>query len=156
MATVITNEDKKIVIQFPHDHILYVPKPFRVTLKTNRGTIWINQGDNGVVSGRSDIPIKFVDVTSPVAATIGELAELLSVYSTELDSASGTFTNADLVAGVLTISHALGSVNVAIVIRDPAGTESYQPNTVVDNDTVTVDFGGSIGAGTYTWSAITA
>lgn len=154
MAITITNSNQSLKVEFSW-MTLWIPKPFRVSLKHNRGIVWLLQGDSGVVNGRNDIKLPFSEVVSPVCSTIEDLADLLATYSTSVQSASGTFTDADLVAGVLTITHNLGSTNIAVVIRDPSGMESYQPNTIVDNNSLTVDFGGTIGAGTFTWFALT-
>lgn len=150
MAITITNATGLLKIAFPNQ-TMWLPKPFRVTQKVQRGSIWLLSGDEGRTVGRSDVKIDYSEVVSPVTASISALAELLATYSIDPQSASGNFTDADLTAGVLTIVHNLGTTHVALVVRDPAGLETLQPNTVVDNNTITVDFGGSIGAGTFTY-----
>ena len=94
-------------------------------------------------------------VTVPVVANIGALDSFLqNILNTNSTTplATDTFTNADLVAGVLTINHGLGTLYPALFITDPSG--GYVGGvtiTVVDANSVTVDFGGAIGAGTWTW-----
>jgi len=153
MAITISNETGQVKIVFSNKTI-WVPKPYRTTLKEARGTIWLNTNQpQGIQQGRSDIEIQYSKVTSPTSANISDLADLLAAYNNQ--SASGTFTNADLTAGVLTITHNLGTTDVAVVIRDPDGLEALTANTIVDGDSLTVDFGGAIGAGTWTWFVLT-
>lgn len=70
-----------------------------------------------------------------------------------LSSASNTFTNADLVAGVLTVTHNLNTENISsvTVLNPTGGGETGLSWSVIDANTIEIDFGGSIGAGTYTW-----
>lgn len=72
-------------------------------------------------------------------------------------TAYGTFTNADLVTGVLTAAHNLDSVNVIYSIIDPAGNilQGLTVN-VVSVNAITVDFGGAISSGTFKWIVISA
>ncbi len=67
--------------------------------------------------------------------------------------ATGTFESTDLDASyVLTITHSLNSELVTgVTIIDPDDKLDIVSFTIVDADTVTVDFGGAIGSGTFTW-----
>lgn len=79
-------------------------------------------------------------------AVVSSLLAQGSVYN-------GTFTNSNLVDGVLTINHELDVDNALAFVFDPAG--EFQPNvpyTRVDNDNLSINFGGpgsSITAGTW-------
>lgn len=65
---------------------------------------------------------------------------------------SGSFDNADLVGGVLTIVHSLGTTLISqVTIIDPDDTSESVSFTVVDSSHITVNFGGAIGAGTFTY-----
>lgn len=114
-------------------------------------------GNKGITP---EIRIAFTHVTDPVTADLAALYALVQSYASagEAAMANGTFTNATLVDGVttfvLTINHGLNSNNVMIVVRDPAGISELVSDTVVDANNVTVDFGGAIGAGTWTWFAV--
>ena len=68
--------------------------------------------------------------------------------------ADGTFTNGDLAAGVLTITHNKNSSLIDVIIRDPSGAHQLMSDVVATADTATVDFGGAIGASTWTWLVI--
>lgn len=62
------------------------------------------------------------------------------------------FTNSDLSANVLTVSHSLGSKFVSLLLTDPSDQLfdlSSVTVTFVDNSSFTIDFGGSITAGTW-------
>lgn len=153
MAVTITNQASNLKIDFVHK-TEWIAKPFGVSYNKTSKRIYVHPDTkSGQNATRVGIKIPFDDITSPVAASEEDLAELLQAYNNQ--SKEGTFTNADLSAGVLTITHSLGTTSVAVVIRDPAGLETVQPNTVVDSNTVTVDFGGAIGAGTYTYFVYT-
>jgi len=65
---------------------------------------------------------------------------------------SDTFTDGDLAAGILAITHSLNTETIiSVTIIDPDGLSEIMSFTVIDADNVTVDFGGSIGIGTFTW-----
>jgi len=71
--------------------------------------------------------------------------------ATVAGSKTGTFTNADLVGGILTITHNMGRP-VGVLIKDSSGV--YEGALAVDEtdlNILEVDFGGAIGAGTWTW-----
>lgn len=160
MAITITNGAGLVKVEFKRK-IEEVTKPFRVMFNKDSKRIYIHTDKHeGHRQGKTDIFIDWNQVTSPVTADPETLRDLLATYSAEGSSgagtANGTFTNADLTAGVLTIAHNLNSTSIGIVIRDPVGLETSQPNTVVDANNVTVDFGGAIGAGTYTWVAFSS
>jgi len=149
MATIITNQSSNLKIEFKNK-IEYIPKPFGISFGKNTDRIYVHSdGKSGLNKTQVGIRIDFDSVTSPVAADAETLADTIQAYNH--DSQNGTFTNDDLTAGVLTITHNLGSTSIAVVIRDPDGQETIPTNTVVDSDSLTVDFGGAIGAGTYTW-----
>lgn len=153
MAITITNQASNLKIDFKLK-TEWIVKPFGVSYNKVSERIYIHpETKHGQNQGSVGILIPFSDVTSPVAASGSALAELLQAYNNQ--SKDGTFTNADLSAGVLTIVHNLGTTSVAVVIRDPDGLETIQSNTVVDANTVTIDFGGAIGAGTYTYFVYT-
>ena len=64
-----------------------------------------------------------------------------------------TFTTADLVAGVLSLAHAAGRM-VDIHITKPAGGKYEMSGLDIlhadDLNSLSIDFGGAIPAGTYT------
>lgn len=97
----------------------------------------------------------YVDnVTVPSVANLAALYAAVTGYMntrSNAASASGTFTNADLVAGVLTIAHGLNSSPVAITILDPNGVAEVGSHTETDANTATWDFGGAIAGGTWKW-----
>ena len=66
---------------------------------------------------------------------------------------SGTFTNTDLVGGVLTITHKLNSTKIVSITINKANGEviTVMPNTIVSITQITVDLGG-IETGTHTWT----
>lgn len=68
-------------------------------------------------------------------------------------SDSGTFTAADLVAGVLTINHALNSTIIVSLTINKANGEiiTVMPNEIVNINQVKIDLGG-IEVGTHTWT----
>lgn len=124
--------------------------------------IEITQDDSlsmcGIRTTMNDVTKIFVDdVTVPTVANVDALYAVLSLYlgsTTVAVKTSDTFTNADLVAGVLTITHNLGTESIAVYIMDPSGVYSWIDFTVVDTNSCTVDFGGAIGAGNWTWIVI--
>jgi hypothetical protein len=64
---------------------------------------------------------------------------------------SATFVDGDLTAGVLTVTHSLGSSNIIPGVRDNTG-EFVQPDyTVVDSNTIDVDL-SAFGTLTGTWT----
>jgi len=62
-----------------------------------------------------------------------------------------TFTTADLDAGVLTVTHNLGTNYPKPSLRLPDNTylEGYTIMTFIDINSVSFDFGGAITAGTW-------
>lgn len=66
---------------------------------------------------------------------------------------SGTFTNANLVGGILTITHKLNSTIIVSITINKANGEiiTVMPNQIVSISQVTIDLGG-IEAGTHTWT----
>ena len=64
-----------------------------------------------------------------------------------------TFTNADLVAGTLTINHAKNTLLVRMVLRNPGGYEQNLAGMlhIVDTNNVDIEFGGDIEAGDWTY-----
>lgn len=67
---------------------------------------------------------------------------------------SGYFEASDLNGSyVLSITHTLDTILIAsAVVIDPDGVlETTLPVTVIDADTVEIDFGGSIASGQWTW-----
>lgn len=67
-----------------------------------------------------------------------------------------TFTNADLVANVLTVTHNLGTqFTTQVIIRPDNTEESTIPiKKITDTNTVTFNFGGSIDSGTWSIAVI--
>lgn len=72
-------------------------------------------------------------------------------YNTTGNTYSGTFTNSNLVSGVLTVTHGLNTGFPKPVIRRPDGTyeDPIEIMTYVTANQVTFDFGGSIASGTW-------
>ena len=79
----------------------------------------------------------------------------IPVGATNAVSSEGTFVNADLDASfILNISHNLSrSVTIEIIAPDDKHEATIDIITI-NTDKVNVDFGGPIGAGTWTWKAI--
>lgn len=153
MAVTITNESSQIKLT-RGNHTHWIPKPFSVRFNSDKDRITIiPDPKSGEISRCGELMFYFTDVTSPSAVNASALAEALAAYNNQ--SSSGTFTNSDLSSGVLTIDHSLKTSNVVVVVRDPDGTDDIVNSTVVDTDTVTVDFGGSIASGTWTWFVLT-
>ena len=110
------------------------------------------------------IKLDYSDVTSPsyvsgAALYAGLLAMWQNTPYAGSYATSGTFTDADLVDGittfVLTITHAFATTDVTLTLQDPSGNlVTIYPAVVVDNATITVDFGASIGAGTWSYILI--
>lgn len=70
-----------------------------------------------------------------------------TIASTKTD----TFVDGDLVAGILTIIHNMNRM-VDVTIKDGSGVyEGAMAVAEVSLNEVTVDFGGSIGVGIFTW-----
>ena len=94
-------------------------------------------------------------VTSAADLYTQLLAMWLNVPAQNIFTQTATFTNASLVANVLTITHAFATTNVFITIKDPSGAivGGLSP-VVVDNAHITIDFGGAIGAGSWTYILI--
>jgi len=125
---------------------------------TNTLTILTNAGEK--VVGGGNVRIDYASVTSPVTADLDELFDLMQTYAAAGEAAmsNDTFDNSDLVDGVttfvLTINHGLNTENVMVVVRNPSGLSELVSSTVVDANSVTVDFGGAIVAGDWTWFVI--
>jgi len=107
--------------------------------------------------------IDWNDVDSPTVTSGLELMLALEAMLNNqaeaggITAESGTFEDSDLVANVLTITHSLGTEDVTVTLRNPSGgLETAYPATVVDDATITIDFGGSIGAGTWGYLIIGA
>jgi hypothetical protein len=101
------------------------------------------------------------DVDSPVVTSGLELMlaleAMLNNQAGGIKAEPGTFEDSDLVANVLTIIHSLGTEDVTVTLRNSSGgLETAFPATVVDDATITIDFGGSIGAGTWGYLIIGA
>jgi hypothetical protein len=103
--------------------------------------------------GKDDVALIFRKITTPLTASPNDLADIISAWidTTDAKTTSGTFVNGDLVAGVLTIAHGKGAEAFLCHIEDPSGESELLTFTNVDADTVTVDFGGAIAAGTWSY-----
>jgi hypothetical protein len=123
-----------------------------VDLNKDRTSIIIHLAQSANRHGQDFIELPYANVSSPVTTSISQLRDVLVGYINTAYTAyyRTTFTNADLVAGVLTINHSLAATDVLVVVRDPSGVEQIMSDTFVDADTTTIDFGGAIGAGTWT------
>lgn len=66
---------------------------------------------------------------------------------------TGTFDNADLVAGTWSYNHAKNTTVVRVVLRNPAGYEQNLAGMlhVVDADNIEIEFGGDIEAGDWSY-----
>jgi len=105
------------------------------------------------------------DADSDEAEKVLQCAKLYSLFtgdrclsdSTVATSAavdSGSFTYTDLNGSyVLTITHDLGTELIAsVAVIDPDGVlETINSPTIVGPNTITVDFGGPIATGQWTW-----
>ena len=78
---------------------------------------------------------------------------LLSYVGTAwTQSASGTFVNGDLAAGILSINHGLGSTNVLVAVKDNTDAVETYTATVVDANNCTIDLSAVAPiTGTWTW-----
>lgn len=102
--------------------------------------------------GRKPLKIPYLEIGTPTSTSFANFLAWLRGIAFSLPNTQGTFTNADLVANVLTISLVPSMARPAVVsIIDPDGTSEIV--SFVDNDdgTVRVDFGAAIGAGTFTY-----
>ena len=65
----------------------------------------------------------------------------------------GTFDNADLVGGTWTLVHSKDTPYVKLTVRNPSGYEQNLGGIlkIHDNDTVKLEFGGSIDAGDWVY-----
>jgi len=106
---------------------------------------------------RPNILLNYAEVIVPVVASGAELYTALitmwlNVPGATIYTQTDTFVDADLVANVLTVTHLYATETVFLVLYNPSGgvETGYLP-VVVDDATVTVDFGGSIGVGTWTY-----
>lgn len=99
-------------------------------------------------------------VTSPVVVNASDLySQLMVMYlntgSGNVFALSSTFTNANLVGGILSRTHPYGTNNITITVLNPSGVIVTPIVTAVTPLTspasFTLDFGGAIGAGTYTY-----
>jgi len=98
------------------------------------------------------------EVDAPVVADNDALYDVLEAMigaDGSTSSATGTFTNADLVANVLSIPHNLDFTYVSLNIVDPAPSSqvSYKDHVPVDADNTEATFAGGVAAGTWTWIA---
>ena len=113
------------------------------------------RGDYVSITEENDLTTKIYldDVSVPSVADLDALVAVLANFNNTLsgggESYSFTFTNADLTAGVLSVNHALNTTAVGGFIYDPSGVSEVVPMTIVDANNVTFDFGGAIGAGTF-------
>jgi len=112
------------------------------------------------------IRLNWNEVTVPTVVSGADLyAQLLSMWlnmpAANIFTQTDTFTNADLVDGivtfVLTITHPFNTPNLFLTIQNPAGdiitAFPANINPVAPYD-VTVDFGGAIGAGSWSYTLI--
>jgi hypothetical protein len=97
--------------------------------------------------------IRYDYVLLPVTA---DAATLLALLDTWIHGPTywGTFTNATLAANILTINHGGNAHIASLTIKDPVGVVNIVSWTEVDLNTATVDFGGAIPAGNWTWTII--
>ncbi len=105
-----------------------------------------------------------VVLPTPIVSGADLYAQLMAIWlnmpAVNIFTQTGLFTNLTLVdhiaTWVLTITHPFATTNVFLVIQDNTGAIiNTFPATVVDNATVTVDFGGAIvGNWNYTLIAI--
>lgn len=107
--------------------------------------------------------INWTEVSSPAVVSLSDLysqvlAMWLNVPSSGVFALSSTFTNADLVAGVLSRTHPYATNNIVITVFDPTGLVIVPTVTAVTPITspasFTLDFGGAIGAGTYSYTLV--
>ena len=154
----ITNNNSDILVTYDDGHTRNVLKNqvTDIIVKRDGTTIIMNLSAGTNRHANSFIPIPYSKVTSPVTTSVNQLRDLLVAYAASNTAAlaSGTFVNGDLVAGVLTITHGKNITNLMSVITDPNGVSQLMVHTVVDANTITVDFGGAIAAGTWSWFII--
>lgn len=108
------------------------------------------------------IKLNWNEVTVPVVVSGADLyAQLLAMWlnmpAANIFTQTDTFVNADLVANILTITHPFATTNLFLTIQNPAGdiitAFPANINPVAPYD-VTVDFGGAIGAGSWSYTLI--
>jgi hypothetical protein len=101
--------------------------------------------------------IPYDEIVDPSSANIDAFILWLRGIAYSDPKTTGTFVDGDLVGFVLTISLSPSTARPAVVtIKDPDGKSELV--SFVDNGdgTVDVDFGASIGAGTFTYIVIHA
>jgi len=76
---------------------------------------------------------------------------LTEAYNINDNTYSGTFTNSNLVSGVLTVTHSLNTGFPKPTLRRPDGTyeDALSIMEWVSDNQVTFDFGGAIATGTW-------
>lgn len=99
-----------------------------------------------------------------VVSCDGELALLVNECTTSTGDTcakNGSFTNGDLTAGRIALNHACSSTDiVAVTVIDPSGVGTTMDFTLGDlagantGAYITLDFGGAIAGGTWTWALI--
>lgn len=95
-------------------------------------------------------------VAAGVPSMVGAYNILFSNLAKQVNSkyiVYGTFTNADLVAGVWTLNHAKNTQYVIFFLRNPDGYEQSLAGMlrIVDANNIEIDFGGSIDSGNWSY-----
>lgn len=76
---------------------------------------------------------------------------LLNELLTQGSYIDGTFTENDVVDGILTLNHGLNTDKVVVFITNPAGENQWVPWKKADSNTITINFGGPPDTGTSTF-----
>lgn len=159
MGTVITNNtnDVKFVFGSGKEESLLKSHAVSITLREDlKGAeiLSIGTGRHDGIHKISDIVIYHDLVTSPVTADGETLRNLLLSYfaTAYTQSASDTFVNGDLAAGILPIAHNLGSTNILVAVKDNNDIVTPYTATVVDANNCTIDLSAVAPiTGTWTW-----
>lgn len=114
------------------------------------GTIY-NFGDTCRYNNKG---FKWVDVTSAA----GVVPESVAATGKWLEQPIGSlmfvpynflFSNADLTAGKIIITHNFNTLNVNVIVRDPNRKREIISDKLIDINTVELDFGDEISPGTW-------
>lgn len=105
---------------------------------------------------RPFIYIDYRDVDVPTVVSVATLYAALMSYWLNVPTAgvfatSGTFVNADLVGGVYTGANPYNTTTINVTTLDTTGKTVSPTVTATSTSAFALDFGGAIGAGTYTF-----
>jgi len=164
MSLTITNNTSDILFEWSNGMSDLVSKTHITNCilrnsSAKKDMLIVNTSREATRFNRSEISFEYDEVTSPVTTSAAQLRNLIMSYVSTIStqSASDTFVNGDLAAGVLTITHNLGTTNVLIAVKDNNGIVTTYTATVVDANSCTINLAAVAPiTGTWTWMAFKA